>query len=512
MSQHRSIWLADAPQTDYPRLTEPATCDAAVVGGGITGLTTALLLQRDGLQVVLVEAWRVGCGVTGGSTAKVTSLHGAIYQHIAARFDEHAARLYAQANQAAIEQVATLAAEAKAAGNDCQWQRQPAITFTCDRDYVELIRQEADLAQRIGLPASFVTQTDLPLPVLAALRVENQGQFHPYRYCLALAKAFEAAGGRIFEQTRVQDVSKAEGGEGCRVETDHAELSARHVVIATLLPILDRGGFFARTYPNRSYGISATLQGTAPKGMYINLESPTRSVRPLADGRGIIVVGEQHKVGHDPDTRRRYAALEEWTEQHFAVESIDHRWSAQDMMSADSIPYIGRLPRGFDRIWTATGYNKWGLTTGAVAAIILRDSIQGRENLWAGLFDSTRVDVMASAKSFIQENADVARRFVGDRLRSLAAPKLEELGSGEGTIVQHDGQKLAAYRDDSGAVHACSPLCTHMGCYVQWNTAEKSWDCPCHGSRFSFEGKVIQGPAVSPLERKEAPLESRPIP
>jgi Rieske Fe-S protein len=269
------------------------------------------------------------------------------------------------------------------------------------------------------------------------------------------------------------------------------------------LPILDRGAFFARAFPSRSYGIAVSLEGDAPAGMSINLESPTRSVRRLPDGRGIVVVGEDPKVGDEHGTPERYAALEAWARKHFPVRAVGARWSAQDYMAADGMPYVGRLPGGSGQIWTATGFNKWGLTSGTAAAMILTDLIQDRVNPWAGLFDAGRIDVLPSAKKFIKENAAVAARFVGDRLRALTVLDIDELPAGEGGIVRSSGGRVAAYRDDSGILHTCSPLCTHMGCYVQWNAAEKSWDCPCHGSRFDYQGNILQGPAVRGLEPGE---------
>jgi glycine/D-amino acid oxidase-like deaminating enzyme/nitrite reductase/ring-hydroxylating ferredoxin subunit len=492
-----SYWIREQ-QTTYPLLTNALNADVAVIGGGITGLTTALLLQRAGQQIVLVEANRIGQGTTGYSTAKLTSLHGLIYQRLQESYGLSGAKTYADANQAGIEQIAQLVDEL---GIDCDFERQAAYTFACDHEFVEKIRTEVDVAQQIGLPASYTTETSLPFDMLGAIKVDNQAQFDPYRYCVGLAKALVEAGGRIFELSRALDIDEK---NVCLISTSQGEVRAQRAVLATLLPFMDRGLYFGYTYPSRSYGIEVQLNTAAPEGMYINAESPTRSVRPFADRKRLIVVGEHHKVGQDDDTLDRYAALEEWARKWFSVSSINHRCSAQDYVPADERAYIGRLQTSSDRLFVATGFRKWGLAMGTSAARIISDLILNRENPWAEFFDSTRHDLLDSAKTLVKENLDVAKSFVGDRLRTLAAKKLSELARGEGAIVTSNSERIAAYRDDQGNVHAVSPACTHLGCYVQWNSAEKSWDCPCHGSRFDCDGHVLQGPAVRPLKVVES--------
>ena len=240
----------------------------------------------------------------------------------------------------------------------------------------------------------------------------------------------------------------------------------------------------------------------APRGMYISAESPIRSVRAFPDESGVIVAGEAHKVGQDPDTRARFSALEAWARRRFDVEEITHRWSSQDYVSADGLPFIGNLPFAGGEIAVVTGLNRWGLAMSAAAAMILTDAIQGKEHPWSSVFNPNRANVLASAKKFVCENTNVAKRFVGDRLKAIATKPIRELVNGEAGIVSDDGKRVAAYRDDTGVIHAVSPVCTHMGCYLQWNTAEKTWDCPCHGSRFDYKGGVLQGPAVKDLSQR----------
>jgi Rieske Fe-S protein len=264
---------------------------------------------------------------------------------------------------------------------------------------------------------------------------------------------------------------------------------------------VDAGGFFARAHPYRSYALAARLRRQRVRGMYISSDQPTRSLRSTADG-WTIVGGEGHKVGQDGDTRRRYEVLEGWARDHFDVDEIGYRWSAQDYESVDGMPYIGRISGHHDRVWVATGFRKWGMTNGTVAAIILSDRIAGRDNPWAEAFDSTRLAPGASIKKLVSENVDVGKRFVADRIRNWHPKPVEELEIDEGEIVKLDGEAVAAYRDTDGTVHAVAATCTHLGCRVTFNTAERSWDCPCHGSRFDVDGHVIQGPAVEKLAPK----------
>jgi glycine/D-amino acid oxidase-like deaminating enzyme/nitrite reductase/ring-hydroxylating ferredoxin subunit len=491
-----SYWIS-GEATAYPVLNGSRQADVAVVGGGIVGLTTALLLQRAGLHAVVIEANRIGRGTTGRSTAKLTSLHSLRYQILTEKYGLDSAKTYASANQAGIEQIAQLVNELAI---DCDFEHQSAYTYTCTASRVEDVRAEVEAARNAGLPASFATETQLPFPILGAIRVENQAQLDPFRYCEQLGRAFVDGGGQIYEQSRATDI---EQGDRCVVRTNDGEVQANHVVVATLLPFLDRGGYFAYTYPSRSYGVAVRLESAAPEGMYISVESPVRSVRPLADRSRMIVVGEDHKVGQGPDTRGHYQALEDWVRHRFKVAAVTHRWSAQDYIPADELPYIGRLQESSEQVLVVTGLRKWGLTIGTSAASMLRDAIVGSENPWATLFDSTRNNYLASARTLIQENLDVARLFVGDRLAALRVEGVERLGRGEGAIVEVNGEKVAAYRDDKGAIHAVAPVCTHLGCYVHWNSAEKSWDCPCHGSRFDIEGHLLQGPAVKDLARRD---------
>lgn len=495
-----SIWLTTDPAS--ARWTGPAAdlrADVCVVGGGITGITTALLLQESGASVVVVEGDTVASGTTGSTTAKLTSLHALVYARLLDEQGEEKARQYADANQAAILTVAGLVDRL---GIDCQLERRPAVTFTNDPERVEEIASEVEAAQRLGLPASFVTELEAPFSAAGAVRFDDQAQLHPRRYVLGLAAAFVAAGGRLLEQRRALDVDEDDGGVVVRVEGG-TTVRADRVVLATLLPFLDVGGFFAKAHPYRSYAMAVRVgaAGPLPQGMYYGVDSPSRSSRTvrLDDGsEGLVLGGNGHKTGAQPDTEGQYADLEAWARASFDVTTVEARWSAQDYEPVDSVPYVGRSPRR-DRVFVATGFKKWGMTNGTAAAMILAADLTGQPSPWAEVFDATRVDAGPSLKTFVQENLDVGKRFVTDHVRRMRAPDADVLAPGEGGLVEVDGDHVAAYRHPDGALTAVSAVCTHLGCTVQWNPAERSWDCPCHGSRFSCEGKVLAGPAVEPL-------------
>jgi glycine/D-amino acid oxidase-like deaminating enzyme/nitrite reductase/ring-hydroxylating ferredoxin subunit len=492
-----SLWITSAPpEREFGALDGEVTVDVAVVGGGITGIITAVLLKQAGVSVALVEAGRLSAGTTGYTTAKISALHGLTYAGLVATHGEETARAYASAN---VNGLATIVSLAAVHGIDCDLERRPAFTYTTDPDRTGDIEAEVEAAQRAGLSATFTIDTELPFPV-AAVCLDDQAQFHPRRFCLALASTLPGGGSHVFERSQVIDVDDA---TPATVTTEAGAIRARTVVLATHLPFLDRGLFFAKCWPERSYAIAVRPGPDTPNlsGMYLSADQPTRSLRAAAEGV-LIVGGEGHKAGQDPDTRRRYAALEVWAGSQLGAGEVTHRWSAHDHRSVDGLPFVGRLVPG-SNVLVATGFGKWGMTNGAAAARILTDLVTAADNPWANVFDATRMGSVITSSELYKVNADaVGRRLVGDRLATLRVPDADSLAPGEGGIVRLDGDKVAAFRDDDGTLHALSPVCTHVGCLVGFNRAERTWDCPCHGSRFTLAGEVLEGPALAPLQRR----------
>jgi glycine/D-amino acid oxidase-like deaminating enzyme/nitrite reductase/ring-hydroxylating ferredoxin subunit len=488
-----SPWLDGAPGPEYPRLKDDVEVDVAVVGAGVVGVTAALLLRRAGADVALLEARQVGFGVSGNTTAKLSSLHALTYADFTSVHGREKARAYGEANEAGIARVGELASELEI---DCELRRKPNYTYTESPEERSRVEIEVESATGLGLPASLVEVTDLPFPVVAAVKFDDQAEFHPYRYVSGLARAAAADGAQLFETTRAVAL------EGTTVRTEGgARVRAGQVIIAAHIPFLDRGLYFARTHPRRSYAIAVRINGRPPEGMYLSTERPAHSLRahPAAGGDLLIVGGESHKAGQ-ADAADRYRRLEAYARDRFPVQAVVYRWAAQDNMPADGLPFVGRLWPLSSRVLVATGFRKWGLAMGTTSAAMLTDAVLGRQGPWAEVFDPSRLSLRPAARSLALENANAGARFFLDRLpRRASAAGLER---GQGRVVRSGLRQSAVYRDDEGELHALSARCTHLGCIVNWNSAERTWDCPCHGSRFSAGGEPLQGPAVRALKKR----------
>ncbi|NKE55686.1 FAD-dependent oxidoreductase [Lentzea sp. PSKA42] len=483
----QSLWLAalDAPR---PPLTGEHTYDVAVVGGGITGLTTALLLKRRGLNVVVLEAGHVASGVSGNNTAKVTALQSTVYSMIRRTHGLAAAIDYATASLAAVAQVADLV---KLEEISCDLRRAPAVTYAYTESEVRAVDHELIAARQVGLPVRGTVDVGLPFEVHAAVRLDDQIALHPVKYLQGLAQAIDGGGSRVCENSRVIDVT------GHRLSTADGRVDAEKIVIATHYPTLDRGLYFARMELTRAYCIAARV-ATPPQSLAISTGSPSWSV--AAHGDKLIVAGQSHPTGRP--AVEPFRRLEDFARKHWQVEEITHRWSAQDPTSYDHLPMIGSYTPGSTTLFTATGYMKWGLTSGTFAASLLADLVTGKPNDLAERFSPHRLSVK-SLPELVKKNAEVAVEFVGDRVLPADATSSENLPRDHAHVIRDGLGKTGVYRDDDGQLHAVSLRCTHLGCLVRFNAAERSWDCPCHGSRFDVDGAVLEGPATKPLPKRK---------
>lgn len=492
-----SLWDATAPVPKFESIRPGMHVDVAIVGAGITGLTAAVLLKRGGKRVAVIEKGRIGGGETGNTTAHITEAIDRGYQSVARSFSKKAARLVAKAGRASIEQIASLVSELSI---KCRFQRVPGYLYTEKRSYVGEVKREARAAAEAGLRAKFVTEVPLPFPVRGAVLFEDQAQFHPRQYIHGLASYIPGDGNHIFDETHVHDITE---GEPCVIETSGGKVTAHSVFMATNVPIVGFTTLHTRAAAYRTYAIAYRVTGDHPDGLFWDTADPYHYTRwqETDSGTYLMVGGEDHKVGQADDTEKCFERVNQFAIEHFGSNPIHSRWSGQVIEPIDGLPFIG----GSGKIYVSTGYSGQGMTFGTLGAMIVSDLIEGRENRFADLFDEKRIHVRGAVKEFLTENVDFPKHIVADRIarRDVDGKSTDAVEPGEGKILSVGGKKIAAYRDDSGSLFALSPVCTHLKCDVAWNSAERSWDCPCHGSRFAVDGRVLNGPAREPLQELE---------
>jgi glycine/D-amino acid oxidase-like deaminating enzyme/nitrite reductase/ring-hydroxylating ferredoxin subunit len=481
-----TVWdKKELPQD--PLLEGDERVDVAVVGAGITGLTAARLLASAGKRVAVLEHSRIGTGTTGGTTAHVTQVPDRRYAELVSRFGRDGMQRVVESTRAAMERIASFVQEDTIS---CDFTRIPAWLYTESEDEISRLHEEVEAAREVGMPAVFVREVPLPFATAGAVRFDDQARFHPLAYLGGLAAKLA---GSIYEETRVVNV---EGDGPLRVETERGTVTADTVLFATHTP----AGFsllHAELEPLRSYVLGVRLRDQEPPdGLFFDTADPYNYTRRQEDL--LLVGGKDHKTGHgDPD--ESYRALEEYVRQRWSVESIDYRWSAQLYEPPDGLPLIGQALTS-SRVFVATGYSGTGMIFGTVGGMLLSDLALERERDWAEIYRTSRIKPLAGGPRIAKLNVEVARDFVKDRLTTHRIEDVSEVPEGGGRVVRLGGEKVAVYREESGKVHAVSPVCTHAGCLVHWNPSEKSWDCPCHGSRFSADGEVLEGPAVKGLE------------
>ncbi|MFE9578083.1 FAD-dependent oxidoreductase [Nocardia sp. NPDC006044] len=488
-----SLWLDGAPADTYPPVEPGRWFEHVVVGGGLTGVTTALLLARGGASVALLEARTLGAVATGNTTAKLSLLQGTHLSSIAKKHSEETLRAYVAANREGQQWMLDFCA---AEGIDVQ--REPAFTYAQKPGGTTQVEAELAACRAAGLDARWQDELELPFPTYGAVRVDDQAQFDPVAVLRGLAAAAQRSGAAIFENTRVTGVS------GDVVQTEHGAIRAGTVVLATGTPILDRGGFFARLEPMRSYALAFRVPGPIPHGMYLSADAPTRSLRyaPRSDGELLLVGGNGHIVGREPATGSQVDDLVEWTRNHWPAAELTHSWSAQDYSPIDGLPYVGPLVPGSDHILLATGYSKWGMTNGVAAALAISERVFGRRKEWATVLQTWRPRELTGLATAIKANGGVALAMAGGWIRAELHGDGHVPAEGTGRVVR-DGLTPVATCTVAGNTKTVSAICPHLFGIVRWNDAEQTWDCPLHGSRFSAEGDVLEGPATHPLTPRD---------
>lgn len=501
--RHIPLWLDLPPTEPWPDALGHASTDVAVIGGGFAGLHTAWLLAREGIDVTLLEAERIGRAAAGRSTAKVTAQHGARYHKMIARHGLPTASLYSAANQRAAAAIAALAQEI----GDTGLEPAEACLFARDDDDLATLRHERDACETLGLPVRLIEGgTELPFPTTGTLRLAGQAMIDPLRYCERLAHHLNAAfRARIHDNTRV---TRVDGDGPFTVAGEGFTLTANRVVVCTHMPFVSTGALHAKAFPFAHPVCAAPLPpGFAQDTMYLSVSDPSLSLRSATQGGQpyLVAAGAHYTPGIEDEAETALADLLSTLRVHFGISAPSHVWTNHDFRAFDDLPLAGHLADDREGLLGMTGLHAWGITGSLVAAGVIAGRITGRPDPLALVYDATRLGTR-NIGTLVKENAANAARMLSDRLFPDSARALDDLAPGEGTVIRRGTSLLAVHRDAEGRLSARSAVCTHMGCIVAWNHAEKTWDCPCHGSRFTPTGGIISGPATDFLTPHDGPL------
>lgn len=533
-----SYWInSEKNKEKYNKVEKNIETDICIIGGGITGISTAYYLTKENLKVTVLDMGKIGFQTTGNSTAKITSQHGLFYKDLKDSKGEDFARLYYDANEDAIKNIKKIVEKEKI---QCDLECQSAYVLAANREEAQKVKDEVEVVRGFGGHAEYLEREDIDknlliLNPLAAIRFKNQAQFNSYKYTIELAKICKNLGANIYENTKVVDVRDEKDYYYLETE-DGYKIKAKYLVITTKYPIINIPGFyFMKMYQSTSYGISIPVKEKLFDGMYITSTNPKVSLRmakvdnniikDVVDGNienyakqdkenrkrvkekqnskidneyVLIVVGADHKTGEKTDLSNSYKKLENIAKQIYPQGKVENYWNTEDCITLDKIPYIGKYSNIWENAYVATGFNKWGITTSNIAANIITDMIIGRKNRYEDIFISTRVEPVKNR----QEVGNMLKETVSSLvLKKFELPESEQasLKNEEGKIIEIEGEKVGAYKDKEGRIYTIVPKCAHLGCELSWNNLDKTWDCPCHGSRYDYTGKMLYGPTVKDL-------------
>jgi len=473
--------------------------DVVIAGGGISGVTTALLLQKAGKKCLVTEGHTLCYGTTGGSTAHINSFFDTSYDQIQSGFSKEAAQLVSKATRQARELFSN---HVKEYNINCGFEEKEGFVYAQTPEQADELDKIFDASKEAGAEVEYTRKIPVPFEFIKAIVYRGQAQIHPARYVNELAKAFEQAGGIILQNCPVDAFEKEE--DLLQIETGLGKIKAKNLIWATHIPPGINILHF-RNAPYRSYAIAAKLNGEYPDDLSYDMHDPYHYYRTQdIDGEKFFIAGgEDHKTAHEENTEACFNDLIAHTKKYFDVAEITHKWSSQYFEPADGLAYIGHLPGNPENVYVATGYGGNGITYSHIAAITLTDLITKGDSEFKDLLSPRRIKPIAGFANFVTENADVVKEFVSKRLSAEKIKGLSDLANGEGKVVKYEGDTIALYKDETGNVHALNPVCTHAKCVVGWNRAEKSWDCPCHGARYGIDGEVLTGPARKGLQKIE---------
>lgn len=493
------FWRESNQVHTFSPLTIDTEVDVAIVGGGITGITTAYLLSKQGMKVAILEADQILNGTTGHTTAKITAQHGLIYDEFIQHMGEEKAKQYYQANTDALEFVRQIVKEHQI---ECDLTEEDAYIYAVSDDYAKKVMKEYEAYQKLGIHSDFVESIPFSIDVKGAVVMKAQGQFHPLKYLKVLVDEIVKSGGEIYEQTTAINIDETTP-KPMVITREGRRVTCKYAISCSHFPFFDGKGFyFSRLHAERSYVLGILARQDFPGGMYYSADSPTRSLRytPMNGEKLILVSGDGHKTGQGTSTYKHYKALEEFAENVLGIEEIKYRWSAQDLYTLDKVPYVGAITSNKPNILVATGYRKWGMSNSTAAAKLLADLVLEKDNPYQELYSPSRFYADPSIKKFLMQNLDVAGHLIEGKI-DIADKRIEDVGNDEGSVVVVNGKRAGCYKDKEGNINLVDTTCTHMGCEVEWNSGDRSWDCPCHGSRYSVTGDVLEGPAKKPLKK-----------
>ena len=495
-----SFWIDSLKNLNknFESLNEDIKTDVCIIGGGITGISCAYYLSKAGISTTLLDKDLLSYKTTGNTTGKITSQHDLFYSYLINSFGLNFAKEYLQANENAIFNIEQIIKEENI---NCDFSFEDSYVFTQDINEIDKIKDEVKSMHKLDFPAEYLTTTPLPLDILAAIKFPKQAQFHPRKYLSGLVNSIIQNNGRIYENTEVIDIQRE--NSNYVISAKNNKVYSKYVIMATNFPILNFPGFyFMKMYQSTSYIIGVETNSKLFPGMYINSEEPTLSFRTAKtyDNKQLLLIGgSDHKTGAKINLTNAYANLEKIAKQIYPDCKVLYQWQTEDCISVDKIPYIGQFSSLMPNMFVATGYKKWGMTTSNIAANIITDMILGKSNKYSHIFQSTRFHPI--------KNHDEVKNILKETAYSLVINKtvippdtLSDINIDDGKLVEIDGKKVGIYKDSNGELHAIKPICSHLGCELTFNNLEKTWDCPCHGSRFDYTGKCIYGPSVGNLD------------
>ena len=500
------------------QINKNTVTDVCIIGAGLAGLSTAYYLAQNGVKVAIVDKAEIGTKISGHTTAKITLQHSLIYDYLINTFGFDYALSYFRANEKAISNIKHII---DSENINCDFEYKNNYIYTTSQDELTKIHNEIKAVNLLSSRnienvstyeessnskkdyAQFVKEADLPFKIAGAIETKNQAQFHPGKYMYGLAKSMQNNGGLIFTNSLVEDVQK--NGDGYITYANNYTIKSKYIVIASHYPFINFPGFyFSKMYQSTSYVVAIETNKKLPNGMYINTGEPVLSFRTAKQQNGkelLIVSGGDHKTGYSPDSEDFYGYkyVEKQAKKHFPDCKILYKWDTRDCITLDKIPYIGEFSLFMPNAYVATGFNKWGMTSSNIAANIIKDEILGVKNLYAPTFDSNRFKPIKNRGEMKNMVKQVFNSFVSNRIK-IPDEDLSSIKNDNGGIIRINGTAVGIYKDKDGQIYAVDPTCTHLGCLLTWNNVDKTWDCPCHGSRFDYKGKNLYDPAFKDLE------------